>query len=81
MITVALWYTQMRPTDYPSMHKVMEMLEAELESLQMPPTSFQFYPHEIQDDDSTKATNISESSGSSCNDGNIESISLLENEH
>ncbi|GLT97492.1 hypothetical protein SLE2022_150520 [Rubroshorea leprosula] len=81
MIIVALWCIQMRPIDRPSMHKVVEMLEAELESLQMPPTPFQFYSHEIQKDDATETTNITELSSSSCNDTEMESISLLENEH
>ncbi|GLT80352.1 hypothetical protein SLA2020_517950 [Shorea laevis] len=81
MIIVALWCTQMRPTDRPSMHKVVEMLEAELESLQMPRTPFQFYSHEIQKDDATETTNITELSTSSCNDTEMESISSLEHEH
>ncbi|GLT63272.1 hypothetical protein SLA2020_358470 [Shorea laevis] len=71
MVIVALWCIQMKPSDRPSMNKVIEMLEAELESLQIPPTPFQFYPHAIQQDEITKKTNRQESSSSSsslCND-------------
>ncbi|GKV52878.1 hypothetical protein SLEP1_g59434 [Rubroshorea leprosula] len=64
MIMVALWCTQMRPMDRPSMHKVVEMLEAELKRLQIPLMPLQFYPHEIQEDGSTKETNITELSSS-----------------
>ncbi|GLT97491.1 hypothetical protein SLE2022_150510 [Rubroshorea leprosula] len=77
MIMVALECTQMRPTDCPSMHKVVEMLEAKLEGLHLPPTPERCYPHEIQDNDSTMATNIAELSSTSCNDTKIESISYL----
>ena len=37
MVIVALWCVQMRPTDRPSMSKVIEMLEGHVESLQLPP--------------------------------------------
>ncbi|CAA3008024.1 rust resistance kinase Lr10-like [Olea europaea subsp. europaea] len=37
MAIVALWCIQMNPTDRPSMSKVMEMLESEVETLQIPP--------------------------------------------
>ncbi|XP_060675591.1 rust resistance kinase Lr10-like isoform X3 [Ziziphus jujuba] len=40
MIIVALWCIQMKPSDRPSMNKVREMLEAEVESLQIPPKPF-----------------------------------------
>lgn len=36
MIIVALWCIQMKPSDRPSMNKVVEMLEGEVEHLQMP---------------------------------------------
>uniref|UniRef100_A0A6N2K8L6 Protein kinase domain-containing protein n=1 Tax=Salix viminalis TaxID=40686 RepID=A0A6N2K8L6_SALVM len=39
MIIVALWCIQLKPSDRPSMHKVIEMLESDVESLRMPPTS------------------------------------------
>ncbi|GLT95678.1 hypothetical protein SLE2022_133460 [Rubroshorea leprosula] len=52
-IIVALWCIQMKPSDHPSLNKVIEMLEAKLESLQIPLTPFQFYPHAIQQDEVT----------------------------
>ncbi|KAK9944652.1 hypothetical protein M0R45_010212 [Rubus argutus] len=36
MVITALWCIQMRPSDRPSMNKVIEMLEGEVEGLQMP---------------------------------------------
>ncbi|XP_068344188.1 LEAF RUST 10 DISEASE-RESISTANCEUS RECEPTOR-LIKE PROTEIN KINASE-like 2.3 [Pyrus communis] len=46
MIVVASWCIQMKPSDRPSMNKVVEMLEGELESLQMPPKLF-LYPQQV----------------------------------
>ncbi|PON96842.1 Mitogen-activated protein kinase kinase kinase [Trema orientale] len=46
MMIVALWCIQFKPFDRPPMSKVVEMLEAEIESLEMPPSKFSFYPHE-----------------------------------
>ncbi|KAF3948416.1 hypothetical protein CMV_025584 [Castanea mollissima] len=40
MILVALWCIQMKPSDRPSMNKVVEMLEGEVECLQMPSKPF-----------------------------------------
>ena len=40
MIIVALWCIQMKPSDHPSMNKVVKMLEGEVESLQ----AFQAFP-------------------------------------
>ncbi|XP_050251046.1 rust resistance kinase Lr10-like [Quercus robur] len=40
MIIVALWCIQMKPSDRPSMNKVVEMLEGEVEFLQMPSKPF-----------------------------------------
>ncbi|XP_060670141.1 rust resistance kinase Lr10-like isoform X2 [Ziziphus jujuba] len=40
MITVALWCIQMNPNDRPTMSRVKEMLEGDVESLQMPPKPF-----------------------------------------
>jgi serine/threonine protein kinase len=37
IIIVALWCIQLKPSDRPSMHKIVEMLEGEVEFLQMPP--------------------------------------------
>ncbi|KAF7830686.1 LEAF RUST 10 DISEASE-RESISTANCE LOCUS RECEPTOR-LIKE PROTEIN KINASE-like 2.1 [Senna tora] len=46
MFIVALWCIQLKPSDRPSMNKVVEMLEGEVESLEMPPKP-SLYPHEI----------------------------------
>ena len=51
MMIVALWCIQFKPSDRPSMSKVVEMLEERLESLQMPPTKFSFYQQEELSDD------------------------------
>ena len=40
MILVALWCIPMKPSDRPSMNKVVEMLEREVECLQMPSKPF-----------------------------------------
>uniref|UniRef100_A0A2N9GMW3 Protein kinase domain-containing protein n=1 Tax=Fagus sylvatica TaxID=28930 RepID=A0A2N9GMW3_FAGSY len=40
MILVALWCIQMKPVDRPSMNRVVEMLEGEVECLQMPSKPF-----------------------------------------
>ncbi|KAK9939134.1 hypothetical protein M0R45_015841 [Rubus argutus] len=50
MIIVALWCIQMKPTERPSMSKVVEMLEGEIESLQIPPKPF-LYPQQMPIDD------------------------------
>ncbi|KAK4482085.1 hypothetical protein RD792_011562 [Penstemon davidsonii] len=39
IVIVALWCIQMKPSDRPSMNKVLEMLEGDSE-LQMPPKAF-----------------------------------------
>lgn len=56
MIMVALWCIQLKPSDRPSMNKVIEMLEENIELLQMPPKPFltpQEVPAEDEDDGST----------------------------
>lgn len=58
MIIVALWCIQMKPSDRPSMNKVVEMLEGEIESLQMPPKPFlyrQQMPEVVPGDSSSTA--------------------------
>ena len=40
MIIVALWCTQIEPSDCPSMKKVVEMLEGEIKCLKMPTKTF-----------------------------------------
>ena len=39
MIIAAMWCIQMKPSDRPSMDKVIEMLEGDTEVLVMPPNS------------------------------------------
>ncbi|XVF18524.1 hypothetical protein REPUB_Repub11eG0029500 [Reevesia pubescens] len=42
MVIVAFWCIQTNPTNRPSMNKVLEVLESEVELLEMPPKSFLF---------------------------------------
>ncbi|KAL8116512.1 hypothetical protein AgCh_022865 [Apium graveolens] len=58
MIIVALWCIQMKPTERPSMNKVIEMLEGNVEQLVMPPKPF-LYP---QQEDPAEIDNIIHSS-------------------
>ncbi|XP_062120192.1 rust resistance kinase Lr10-like [Humulus lupulus] len=51
MMIVALWCIQFKPSDRPSMTKVVEMLEEQTESLEMPPTKFTFYSNEAPVED------------------------------
>ncbi|XP_020207901.1 rust resistance kinase Lr10 isoform X2 [Cajanus cajan] len=46
MFIVALWCIQLKPSDRPSMNKVVEMLEGKIENLEMPPRP-SFYPYEM----------------------------------
>jgi len=50
MIIVALWCIQLKPVDRPSMHKVVEMLESDVESLRIPPKPF-ITPYQMPGDD------------------------------
>ncbi|KAI8551197.1 hypothetical protein RHMOL_Rhmol06G0166500 [Rhododendron molle] len=50
MVITALWCIQMRPNDRPSMNKVVEMLEGNVESLEMPAKPF-LTPQEIPVED------------------------------
>ncbi|RHN77753.1 putative glycerophosphodiester phosphodiesterase [Medicago truncatula] len=45
MIMVALWCIQLKPNDRPSMSKVVEMLDGDIESIEMPPEPT-MYPDE-----------------------------------
>nr|XP_015878474.2 rust resistance kinase Lr10-like [Ziziphus jujuba var. spinosa] len=49
LLIVAFWCIQMKPMDRPSMGKVLEMLEAEVETLQMPSNPF-LDPDEMSND-------------------------------
>uniref|UniRef100_A0A5B7A134 Protein kinase domain-containing protein n=2 Tax=Davidia involucrata TaxID=16924 RepID=A0A5B7A134_DAVIN len=60
MIIIALWCIQMKPSDRPSMTKVVEMLEGNDELLQMPPKPF-LYPQEMPSEDLGANTDPEES--------------------
>ncbi|XXG83086.1 hypothetical protein AAC387_Pa10g0927 [Persea americana] len=55
---VALWCIQMKPTDRPSMGRVVEMLEGNLEDLQMPSKPF-LSPHDQDDEPSAETAESS----------------------
>ncbi|XP_061339229.1 rust resistance kinase Lr10-like isoform X2 [Gastrolobium bilobum] len=71
MFIVALWCIQLKPSDRPSMNKVVEMLEGEIEGIDMPPKP-SLYPHEMMQEDLT--TN----SDQTLSDDSIGSTSYLE---
>ncbi|KAG8638335.1 hypothetical protein MANES_14G007108v8 [Manihot esculenta] len=75
MITVALWCIQMKPSDRPSMNRVVEMLEGDLESLEIPPKPT-IYPEETP---IMSGENTDETWSSSMLLDSSESISLLIN--
>nr|TKS04842.1 hypothetical protein D5086_0000139480 [Populus alba] len=56
MTIVALWCIQLKPIDRPSMHRVVQMLEADIESLQMPPKPF-LVPQQTSNDDRINMAN------------------------
>jgi hypothetical protein len=56
MTIMALWCIQLKPIDCPSMHRVVQMLEADIESLQMPPKPF-FVPQQTSNDDRINMAN------------------------
>ncbi|OIV90125.1 hypothetical protein TanjilG_01579 [Lupinus angustifolius] len=72
MFLVALWCIQLKPSDRPSMSKVVEMLEGKTKSLEMPPRP-SYYPQEKfqHDDDDNDDFNSNQTSwsGSSSFDG------------
>ncbi|RVW87488.1 Rust resistance kinase Lr10 [Vitis vinifera] len=53
LIIVALWCIQLKPSDRPSMNKVVEMLEGNVELLQMPPKPL-LTPQEVPAEDHVK---------------------------
>jgi len=56
MTIVALWCIQLKPIDRPSMHRVVQMLEADIESIQMPPKPF-LVPQQTSNDDRINMAN------------------------
>ncbi|XP_065868110.1 rust resistance kinase Lr10-like [Euphorbia lathyris] len=78
MVTVALWCIQMKPSDRPSMNKVLEMLEADSESLPVPPKPSLYTeekPMRFEDDTDDETWSSSMLLDSS------DSVSLLENSY
>ncbi|KAJ4832542.1 hypothetical protein Tsubulata_000103 [Turnera subulata] len=71
MIIVGLWCIQMKPSDRPPMNTVVEMLEGDLESLQLPPRPT-LYPEgsPLQPEGESSSTT---------SDDSTESASLIEN--
>ncbi|KAJ7942803.1 putative Kinase [Quillaja saponaria] len=74
MIIVALWCIQMKPYNQPSMNKVVDMLEGDFESLEMPPKPF-LYPqetpvvdHGLSYDKTCDSTESTSSCGSTINE-------------
>ncbi|KAJ9562052.1 hypothetical protein OSB04_007212 [Centaurea solstitialis] len=59
MVMVSLWCIQSRPSDRPSISKVVEMLEGSLESLQVPPSRFWPSPTRPTQDTSSSAAQSS----------------------
>ncbi|KAL2479175.1 Protein kinase superfamily protein [Forsythia ovata] len=67
MTIVALWCIQMNPVDRPSMSKVVEMLESEAETLQIPPQPFQPPLQVAPNEDQTWGTDSTDSIPLLCN--------------
>ncbi|KAL2527415.1 PR5-like receptor kinase [Abeliophyllum distichum] len=67
MTIVALWCIQMNPVDRPSMSKVVEMLESEAETLQIPPQPFQPPLQVAPNEDQTWGTDSTDSIALLCN--------------
>ncbi|KAL5071223.1 hypothetical protein RYX36_022110 [Vicia faba] len=74
MIIVALWCIQLKPDDRPSMSKVVEMLEGDIETLNMPPKPI-LYPNETIGNDQRSNSDQTMSSDSV----EIATDSLIEN--
>ncbi|XP_024631249.2 PR5-like receptor kinase isoform X1 [Medicago truncatula] len=72
MFIIALWCIQLKPCDRPSMNKVIEMLEGNIENIEMPPKP-SLYPNEMIQEDLDVNSNEIESE----NDG---STSLIDDE-
>uniref|UniRef100_A0A2K3M769 Stress-induced receptor-like kinase n=1 Tax=Trifolium pratense TaxID=57577 RepID=A0A2K3M769_TRIPR len=70
MFITALWCIQLKPSDRPSMNKVIEMLEGNIENIEMPPKP-SLYPNEtIQND-------LEETSDEIESDADDDSVSFL----
>ncbi|XP_019452195.1 PREDICTED: LEAF RUST 10 DISEASE-RESISTANCE LOCUS RECEPTOR-LIKE PROTEIN KINASE-like 2.1 [Lupinus angustifolius] len=71
MIIVALWCIQLKPSDRPSTNKVVEMLEEESESIEMPPKP-SLYPQQKIEEDIEKISEQTQSDDSTCSTSYIE---------
>ncbi|MED6123362.1 hypothetical protein PIB30_048481 [Stylosanthes scabra] len=61
MFVTALWCIQLNPSDRPSMNKVVEMLEGDVASIEIPPRP-SFYPNDvIQSDSNIGSSGINDS--------------------
>ncbi|KAJ8752897.1 hypothetical protein K2173_008632 [Erythroxylum novogranatense] len=78
MVIVALWCIQMNPANRPPMNKVMEMLEADVECLELPPKPV-LYPKTIASIDTGDCTD--DTSSSSCQIDYSETSSLIANSY
>ncbi|KAK8633320.1 hypothetical protein V6N13_014166 [Hibiscus sabdariffa] len=66
MVIIASWCVQLRPNNRPSMSKVLEMLDSDVELLRMPPQPYQL-PFEVPTDQSHSSTkDRSHDNGSTC---------------
>jgi hypothetical protein len=70
MFITALWCVQLKPIDRPSMNKVIEMLEGNIENIEMPPKP-SLYPNETIQNDLDATSDETES------DADDDSVSLL----
>ncbi|XVF79247.1 hypothetical protein PTKIN_Ptkin14bG0205700 [Pterospermum kingtungense] len=76
MVITASWCIQMRPNNRPSMSKVLEMFETNVELLQMPPKPFQF-PHEISSDEDQSHGNATDKTSTLLETSNEISLNVM----
>ncbi|XP_052119122.1 LEAF RUST 10 DISEASE-RESISTANCE LOCUS RECEPTOR-LIKE PROTEIN KINASE-like 2.2 [Arachis duranensis] len=68
MFITALWCIQLKPSDRPSMNKVVKMLEGDVASIEMPPRP-SYYPNDMIHKDSEINSGVTTSNdSSSCSD-------------
>ncbi|XP_065866413.1 rust resistance kinase Lr10-like [Euphorbia lathyris] len=86
LIIIGLWCIQMKPSNRPAMNKVVEMLEGNLESLQVPPRPLQYSMELLQTTGTESSSLISHdfTNSSSLTESEVdpvsESISLIHNQ-
>lgn len=66
MVIVALWCIQLKPCDRPSMNKVIEMLEGEVENLEMSPKLYLYPQEDYNTAENQKAEDAIELSNATC---------------